>query len=75
MQENIKLLEKYQVQKEDWKDMSLVHIKMKAESTVALFIALENMLAPHISPIESELIENTKNQLLEYLENFINKKL
>jgi len=62
----------YEIENKDWNDIDLVNIKMKAETITALFIAIENTLAPHITPIESSLIESTKKQILEYLnKNFI----
>jgi len=65
-----KELEKYQINQEDWKNINLVNMKMKAESVVSLFLVLENTLAPHISPVESEMIKNTKTHLLEYLDKY-----
>lgn len=68
-----KELEKYEIKKEDWDNINLVQMKMKAESVVSIFLVLENTLAPHISPVESEMIEKTKNHLLKYLDDcFIN---
>lgn len=70
---NSKKLEKYQINQEDWENIDLVNMKMKAESVVSLFLILENILAPHISPFESEMIENTKTHILEYLDkHFVN---
>ena len=70
---NSKKIEKYEIEKQDWNNIDLVNMKMKAETITALFIAIENVLAPHISPVESSAIENTKNLLLDYLDNsFIN---
>ena len=68
-------MEKYTIKSDDWSDISLVDIKMKAQSVVSLFIILENTLAPHITPEETELIEDTKNKLLSYLDKtFIDNK-
>ncbi len=68
-----KELEKYQINQQDWENIDLVNMKMKAESVVSLFLVIENTLAPHISPVESEMIDNTKKHLLKYLdEHFIN---
>ena len=64
-----KELEKYQINQQDWKNIDLVNMKMKAESVVSLFLVLENTLAPHISPVESEMIDKTKNAILKYLDN------
>jgi len=73
--DNSKLLEKYQINPQDWRNMDVVKIKMKAESVVSLFLILENTLAPHITPVESEMIESTKTHLLNYLEeSFLNKE-
>ena len=63
-------LAKYQIKQEDWDNVNLVEIKMKAESVVSLFVVLENILATHISPEESEMIDKTKNHLLKYLDDF-----
>jgi len=66
------LLEKFTIKQEDWTNINLVDIKMKAQNVVCLFTVLENTLAPHITPSETELIESTRNNLLNYLdENFI----
>lgn len=67
---NAKDLAKYQIKQEDWDNVNLVEMKMKAESVVSLFVVLENILAPHISPEESEMIDKTKNHLLNYLDEF-----
>lgn len=66
------LLEKLTIKEEDWTSMNLVNMKTKAQSVVCLFTVLENTLAPHITPSETELIANTRNKLLTYLdEHFI----
>jgi len=64
-----KELEKYQINEQDWNNINLVQMKMKAESVVSLFLVLENTLAPHISPVESGMIEKTKSAILKYLDN------
>jgi hypothetical protein len=61
---------KYEVSPDDWKNMNIVDMKIKAETITALFIAIENTLAPHISPEESELINATKDKLLSYLDKY-----
>lgn len=69
------LLEKFTIKQEDWTNINLVDIKMKAQNVVCLFTVLENTLAPHITPSETELIESTRNNLLNYLDkHFISSK-
>jgi hypothetical protein len=70
--EKSELVKKYKIKDKDWKNITLVEIKLKAQTVVALFIAIENTMASCISPVQSELIDNTKKELLTYLdENFI----
>lgn len=74
--ENIELLEKYKINLDDWDNMQIVDMKMKAETIISCFICIENTLAPHISPKESEIIQKTKECLLSYLDKyFINNPL
>lgn len=74
--ENEKPIEKeinYDINQDDWNNIKLVEIKQKAKSVIYLFKVLENTLAPHITPVETELIDRTKAHLLKYLEdNFMN---
>jgi len=70
---NSERIKKYELAKSDWSNMAIVDMKMKAETITALFIAIENTLAPHISPEESELINATKSKLLDYLDKVLIK--
>ena len=38
-----KELEKYRINEQDWENINLVQMKMKAESVVSLFLVLENI--------------------------------
>ena len=70
-----KLLKKYQLKQKDWNNIDLVEMKIKAESVVLLFRAIENTLCSHVSPHEIELLDNTRDEILKYLDDvFINKK-
>lgn len=73
--EKSKELAKYQIENEDWKNINLVDLKMKAENVVSLFVTLRNVLAPIATPEESELIEKTKQTLLNYLDGFIQNEI
>lgn len=66
----LELLKKYKVSIEDFDNIDLVTMKMKAESVVLLFKAIENTLAPHISPVESEKIDDTRKHILDYLDKY-----
>lgn len=43
-------IRKYRLKEEDWDDMNIVNSKMAAESVVASFIVIRNVLAELISP-------------------------
>ena len=68
----VDLVKKYEIQKEDWEDINLVDVKMKLQTVMALFLAIENTLAELVTPAESDLLENTRDEILKYIEeNFI----
>lgn len=71
---HIELLKKYELQDTDWKicNVDKVDIKIKIQTIISSFMIIDNTLCELISPEESELIYNTRDKLVEYLEcNFL----
>jgi hypothetical protein len=68
---NTKLLPLYEIQVEDWSNMTLVEMKMKAESIVSLFMVMENISAPHITPVESDAMRNARDRILRCFDSHI----
>ena len=71
------LIDKYTLQDSDWgsEELDKVATKIKAETIVILFRAIENTLCELISPEESEFIDSTREKLLKYIDdNFLNIK-
>ncbi len=74
MNTNINRLNQYYIIESDFKNLRLVEAKMKAESIIGLFIALENIIAPIANPEIADDVAATKHKLLNYIdEYFINQ--
>lgn len=68
-QERNDLFEKYKINETDWKDINLIQMKIKAQTAISLFYALNNTFAPHIDPDMNNLIDGTRDKLLKYLDD------
>ncbi len=67
----IELLKKYQIKDDEWEDMPIVDLKIKAENIIHLFSLLENSMASIASPKEIKLIYDTQKKLLSYIDKLI----
>ena len=66
---------KYKVCHEDWRNLNLVEMKHKAESIVALFTVLENLIAPNVSPEQMEILDEAKCNILECYDEHIDRHI
>lgn len=68
-------LEKNKITPKDWKNLSVVHLKIKIETAILLFAAIENTVGIHTSPDLWEILDEAKRKTIESMNLTIENSL
>jgi len=68
-------LEKNKITPKDWKNLSVVNLKIKIETAILLFAAIENTVGIHTSPDLWEILDEAKRKTIESMNLTIENSL
>jgi len=68
-------LEKNKITPKDWRNLSVISLKMKIETAIFLFAAIENTVGAHTSPDVWEMLDKAKRKTIKSMNLTIENSL